>query len=78
MEKLDHKMFGPYVVKRMVASRANELELPTQWTLHSVFNVGMLELYREDPIICPQTEVLALDIVYIESNYIVSVVVDSQ
>jgi len=28
MEKLDHKMFGPFVVKRKIGSRAYELELP--------------------------------------------------
>ena len=28
MEKLDHKMFGPFVVKRKIGYRANELELP--------------------------------------------------
>jgi len=28
MEKLDHKMLGPFVVKRQVGSRAYEVELP--------------------------------------------------
>jgi len=28
MEKLDHKMFGPFIVKRKVRSRAYEIELP--------------------------------------------------
>ena len=28
MEKLDHKMFGPFVVKPKIGSRADELELP--------------------------------------------------
>ena len=27
MEKLDHRMFGPFVVKRKISSGANELEL---------------------------------------------------
>ena len=31
MEKLDHKMFGPVVVKRKVGSRAYEVELPERW-----------------------------------------------
>ena len=39
MEKLEHKMFGPFVVKRKIGSRASELELPAQWTIHPVFNV---------------------------------------
>jgi len=28
MEKLDHKMFGPFVVKLKVGSRAYEIDLP--------------------------------------------------
>ena len=28
MEKLDHKMFGPFIVNRKVRSRAYEIELP--------------------------------------------------
>jgi len=28
MKKLDYKMFGPFVVKRKVGSRAYEVELP--------------------------------------------------
>jgi len=30
MEKLDHKMFGQFVVKRKIGSRACELELPAR------------------------------------------------
>jgi len=30
MEKLDHKMFGPFVVKRKIGSRACKLELPAR------------------------------------------------
>jgi len=38
MEKLDHKMFGHFVVKRKVGSRAYEVELPERWDIHPVFH----------------------------------------
>ena len=78
MEKLGHKMFGPFVVKRKVGNRAYELELPARWIIHPVFNVGLLEPYREDPIGRPQMEVPAPDIVDSEPSYVVSEVVDSR
>ena len=40
MEKLDHRMFGPFGVKRKISSRAYEQELPARRTLHPVFHVG--------------------------------------
>jgi len=43
IENLDHKMFGPFLVKQKNGSRADELELPARWTIHTVFNVGLLE-----------------------------------
>jgi len=63
MEKLAHKMFEPFVVKRKMGSRAYELELPSQWTIHPMFNVGLLEPYHEDPIGRPQLTMPAPDIV---------------
>jgi len=30
IEKLDHKMFGPFVVKHKVGSRTYEIELPAR------------------------------------------------
>jgi len=78
MEKLDHKMFGPFVVKRKIGSRAYELELPARWTIHPVFNVGFLAPYREDPIGRPQLAMPAPDIVDREPSYVVAEVVDSQ
>jgi len=78
MEKLDHKMFGPFVVKRKIRSRAYELELPARWTIHAVFNVGLLEPYREDPIRRPQLARPAPDVVDSEPTCVVSEVVDSR
>ena len=36
-EKLDHKYFGPFVVKRKVGQWAYELELPPRMSIHPVF-----------------------------------------
>ena len=45
--KLDHKYFGPFVVKQKVGQQAYELELPPSMSIHPVFYVGLLEPYRE-------------------------------
>jgi len=78
MEKLDRKMFGPFVVKWKIGSRAYELELPARWTIHPVFNVGLFEPYCEDPIGRAQLVMLAPDIVDSEPGYVVTEVVDSR
>ena len=78
MEKLDHRMFGPFVIKRRVGSRAYELELPARWTLHPVFHVSLLEPYREDPIGRPTKEIPVPDIVEEQPSYVVTEVVDSR
>jgi len=57
MEKLDHKMLGPFVVLGKIGSRAYEIELPDRWEIYHVFHVGLLEPYREDPNGRPQKEI---------------------
>jgi len=78
MEKLDHKMFGPFVVKRKVGSRAYEVELPERWDIHPVFHVSLLEPYREDRVGRPQKIIPTPDIVDSEPSYVVAEVVDSR
>jgi len=63
MEKQDHKMFGPFVVKRKVGSRAYEIELPERWDIHPVFHVSLLEPYRQAPVGRPQKTIPTPDIV---------------
>ena len=46
-EKLDHKYFGPFVVKRKVGQWAYELELPPRMSIHPVFYDELLEPYSE-------------------------------
>ena len=77
MEKLDHKMFGPLVVKRKVGSRAYEIELPERWDINPVFHVSLLEPYHEDPVVRPQKIIPTPDIVDNEPSYVVAEVVDS-
>jgi len=43
MDKVDHKMFEPFVVKSKVGSRAYEIELTERWDMHPVFHVSLLE-----------------------------------
>jgi len=78
MENLDHKRFGPIVVKRKVGSRAYEFELLERWDIYPVFDVGRLEPYREDPVGRPQQIIPTPDIVDNEPSYVVANMVDSR
>ena len=49
MEKLDHKMLGPFIVLPKICSRAYENELPDRWEIYPEFHVVLLEPYRGDP-----------------------------
>jgi len=78
MEKLDHKMFGPFVIQRKAGSRGYEIELPERWDVHSVLHVSRLEPYCEDPVGRPQKEIPTPDIIDNEPSFIVAEVVDSR
>jgi len=78
MEKLDHKMFGPFTIKRKVGNRAYELDLPKRMRIHPVFNVGLLEPYREPQDPSRKAEPPLPDIVDEESSYVVKAIVDSR
>ena len=78
MEKLDQQMFGPFVVKRKVGTRAYEIELPSRWSIHPVFNVGLLEPYREDPSGLRNKEVPLPDVVDNEPSYVIVGILDSR
>jgi len=78
MNKLDHKKFGPFKVKKAVGKRAYELELPPQMRIHPVFHIALLEPYivpadprrRVDP---PEIEEIDG-----EENHVLREVVDSR
>jgi len=78
MEKLDHKMFGPFVVKRKVGSRAYEVQLPESRDIHPVFHVGLVKSYHQHPVGRPQRIIPTPDTVDNEPSYVVAEVVDSQ
>jgi len=78
MMKVDHKMFGPYLVKQKIGSRAYELELPAQWRIYPIFNVGLLVPYCEESIGRLQLAIPAPAIVNSTPSYVVSDVVDSR
>jgi len=54
IEKLDDKMFVAFVIKWKVGSGSNELEFRSTGTIYPVWNVGVLEPYRQDPIGRPE------------------------
>jgi len=76
MENLDHKRFGPLVVKHKVGSWAYEIEGPERWDIHPVFHVSLLEQYCEDPVGRPQKIIPTPDIIDNDPSYVVVEVVD--
>jgi hypothetical protein len=76
--KLDHKLFGPFVVKRKVGERAYELELPPRMNIHPVFYVGLLEPYRESTDPSRKQEPPLPDEVDDQPSYVVERIVDSR
>jgi hypothetical protein len=77
-EKLDHKLFGPFVIKRKVGERAYELELPPRMNIHPVFYVGLLEPYRESTDPSRKQEPPLPDEVDNQPSYVVERIVDSR
>jgi len=63
MQKLDHKMFGHFVVKRKVGSRVYEIEVQERWGMHPVFRVSLFERYGEDPVSRPPKIIATPDVV---------------
>ena len=77
-EKLDHKYFGPFVIKRKVGQRVYELELPPRMSVHPVFYVGLLEPYRESTDPTRKRDLPMPDIVDDEPSFVVEEIVDSR
>jgi len=77
-EKLDHKFFGPFVVKRKIGQRAYELELPARMKIHPVFYVGLLEPYRASADPSRKQEPPIPDEIDNELSFVVDRIVDSR
>jgi len=77
-EKLDHKLFGPFVVKRKVGLRAYELEMPARMKIHPVFYVGLLEPYRQSTDPSRKQDPPLPDEVDEQPSYVVNSIVDSR
>ena len=78
MEKLDHKIFGPFVIKRKVDSRAYEIERPEIWDIYPVFHVSLLERHHENPVSRPQRIIPTPDIIDTKLSYVVAELVESR
>jgi len=78
MEKLGHKIFGPFVVTWKMGSRAYEIELPERWDIQPLFHVSLLEPYREDPVGRIQKKIPTPEMVDKEPSYVVEEAVDSR
>ena len=48
-KKLDHKMIGPYKIKKLVGS-SYQLDLPTSMKIHDVFHPSLLQKTSADPL----------------------------
>jgi hypothetical protein len=44
--KLDHKLHGPFQVKKVISPTAIRLTLPRRWKIHNVFHISLVEPFR--------------------------------
>jgi hypothetical protein len=56
-DKLDHKKFGPFKIKRNIKNINYELYLPPTIRIHLVFYISLLELANPDTPIRPAPEI---------------------
>ena len=47
MPKLAPKRHGPFTITKRISPVANQLKLPTAWTIHDVFHVSLLTSYHK-------------------------------
>jgi hypothetical protein len=41
--KIDHKLYGPFVILELVSPTAIQLWLPKTWKIHPIFHVCLIE-----------------------------------
>src|SRR5947209_2040741 len=76
-EKLDHKYFGPFTIKRKVGQRVYELDLPARMNIHPVFYVGLLEPYQQSTNPTHKQEPPLSDEVDSSPSFVIEEIVDS-
>ena len=77
VEKLNHQMFGPFVVLQKIGRATYKLPLPECWGIHSVFNVGLLEPYLEE-VRCHRAKEVPIPYIFDnEPSYVIERVLDS-
>jgi uncharacterized membrane protein len=49
-KKFDQKYWGPFRIEKVISPTAFRLQLPTNWRIHNVFHISLLEPYRTSAI----------------------------
>ena len=76
--KLAPKRHGPFKVTQVMSLVNYRLELPTQWSIHTVFHIDLLTPYRETTMHSANYQRPPLDLVNGEEEYEIEAVLDSR
>jgi hypothetical protein len=76
--KLRAKRFGPFPIKKKLSAVAYELDLPSQWRIHPVFNATQLHPYKETEIHGPNFPEPPPEMVAEEEEYEVEEIRDAR
>lgn len=76
-KKLDKKMYGPYVIQKVISPTAVKLKLPKNWRIHNSFHVSLIEPHRAGNQVPPDPDQVLRDAEPIESEYTVEEIMGS-
>jgi hypothetical protein len=76
--KLAPRRHGPFKVIQVMSTVNYRLELPTQWSIHPVFHIDLLTLYRETIMHGPNFTRPTPELIDGEEEYSVEKILDSQ
>jgi hypothetical protein len=76
--KLAPRRHGPFKVIKVLSPVSYQLALPTQWSIHPVFHIDLLTLYRETIMHGPNYQRPLPDLVDGEEEYSVEKILDSR
>src|SRR5436190_8239948 len=77
-KKLDHKLYGPYAIIKLIGTRAAKLQLPKAMKCHDVFNVSLLEPYKASSFEGRSQEPPSPVVVDGEEEYIIEQIIKSE